>query len=265
MESREMSSQDQEGLAGEVMESLGEPQAEAADIDESHQSEGQPGASDPLYVQKRLKQQRRAHERELRALHERIDNMQSQRFPEQSQQANSYYEQPHSSGGNIDETIHRAVSSALQHREMEERKAKEAEHSQHVYRQYQGLQKHLDGMSDKYDDFEDVVMGHEAPFTSHIRDAALVLPKSGPGSAGEVLYKLGKNPEDLKRISRLHPLDQASELVKLSHALTSGGENRSQQPRSLGQVKNNPVTNSHSVTEKTSVSELRRRMKAGWK
>jgi hypothetical protein len=129
------------------------------------------------------------------------------------------------------------------------------------------MHKHLDKMSDKYDDFDEVVKGEDAPFTTHMATAAMLLPRTGAGSAGEVLYKLGKNPEELKRIANLHPLDQASEMVKLSHALISGGEQKgsSNPSRPLGNIKSNPVTNSRDVTDKTPVSELRRRMKTGWK
>ena len=96
-----------------------------------------------------------------------------------------------------------------------------------------------------------------------MRDAALMLPKKGAGSAGEVLYKLGKNPEELSRISKLHPHEQAQELVAISHALISGGENKGSSQRPLGQIKNNPVTNSAGVTEKTSPAQIRALMKAG--
>jgi hypothetical protein len=197
-----------------------------------------------------------------------MENMQSQfgsrpnMEQSQDQSANAYGD---SQGSNVDAQIHKAVSYALQHKDMEERRAKDAERMQHVHRQYQELDKHLDNTSDKYDDFDDVVRGDHAPFTPHMRDAALMLPRKGNGSAGEVLYKLGKNSSELERISKLHPLDQASEMVKLSHALISGGENTSSQSRPLGQIKSNPVTNSHTVTDKTPVSELRKRMKSGWK
>lgn len=254
--------QETESLAGDVMESLGEPREAGDDAEsESQGSMGSENANDPLYVQKRLKQQKRAHEREIRELHARIGELQS-RAPQSPEHNQS---NPYASG--IDEQIQRAVGYALQHKEMEERRAKEAEQAAHVNRQYQDLHNHLDKVSDKYDDFDDVVRSDNAPFTPHMRDAALLLPRSGAGSAGEVLYKLGKNPEELSRISKLHPLDQASELVKLSHALISGGgaKNALEAPKILGQVKNSPVNNSHAVTEKMPVSELRQRMKTGGK
>jgi len=262
MDAREMSSQEQEGLANDVNASLGETN-EGMSEGESH-AEQDHSEADPLYVQKRLKQQKRAHDREMREMREAMNQMQ---YGNQHQQAPQSHETDSYQGNPGDEQIHRAVSYALQHRDMEERKAKEAQQMQHVHRKYQDLSSHLDHMADKYDDFDDLVRGHDAPFTTQLRDAALVLPKSGPGSAGEVLYKLGKNKEDLERISKLHPLDQVSEMVKLSHALISGGGNQGGNTthRPLGNIKNNPVSNSGGVTEKTSVGELRKRMRSGWK
>jgi hypothetical protein len=165
----------------------------------------------------------------------------------------------------VDEQIHRAVSYALQHKENEERKAKEAESQRHVEKQHEELKRHLNNVADKYDDFDDVVHGEDSPFTHHMVTASLMLPKKGAGSAGEVLYKLGKNPEELKRIAKLHPIDQASEMVKLSHALMGGESEKSSSPRPLGQIKNSPVANSRNISDKTPISELRQRMKSNWK
>ena len=255
----------QEELGSEVLESLGEPKEAMNEVDTSHESEGVSSDNDPLYVQKRLKQQKRAHERELRELHARISDMQSRTAPQTEHNTENPYSDPESGG--IDETIHKAVSYALGHRDREESKAKQAQQQAHVNKQYQELQKHLDNTADKYDDFDEVVRGEDAHFTPHMRDASLLLPKSGSGAAGEVLYKLGKNPAELSRIANLHPLDQAAEMVRLSHAMIGGGESKTtQSPRTLGQVKHTPSTNSHIVTEKTPIGNIRERMKSGtWK
>lgn len=266
MEAQEISSQGQDGLAGDVMEGLEEPRQAGEEVEKSNEAAGNENTNDPLYVQKRLKQQKRAHEREIRDLHARIGELQSvvhSSQPEHNQTNNPY---DYQSNGGVDEQIHKAVSYALQHKEMEERKAKDAERAAHVQRRYQDLQKHLDSASDKYDDFDDVVRGQDAPFTTHMRDAAMLLPKKGDGSAAEVLYKLGKNPNELSRIAKLHPLEQAEEMVRLSHALIGGAEVKTpQNNRPLGQIKSTPVINSASITDKTPVSELRKRMKSGWK
>lgn len=249
----------QDELAGEVEDSLGMPTDAAAEIPQGHGSEGGEKVEDPLYVQKRLKQQKRSHDREIRELHARIADMQNSNSHANTEQ-NSDQSNPYGDGSHVDEQIHKAVSYALRHKEMEENKAKQAEQAAHVHRQYQDLHRHLDSVADKYDDFDDVVRGEQTPFTGHMRDASLLLPKTGPGSAGETLYKLGKNKDELLRISKLHPLDQASEIVKLSHALISGGDSKaSHTPRTLGQVKSTPVNNSTAQD----TASIRARMKAG--
>lgn len=260
------SAQDNTEQAQEIMEDVGEPKEAVDEINESHESVGHENTGDPLYVQKRLKQQKRAHDREMRDMQARMAEMQAQMSSPQNPQsfdANPNAQPGSYSPGGMDETISKAVNFALQQRDAEERKVKAAEAAQSISKQYHNLQQHLDSVADKYDDFDEVVRGDDAPFTATMRDAALMLPKKGSGSAGEVLYKLGKNPEELKRISKLYPHEQAAELVALSHALISGGEQKGSSPRPLGQVKANPVVNSAGVTEKTPVSDIRARMREG--
>lgn len=257
---QDMSGNDTEQLTGEVGESLGLPEGAAGEIENASENNGSTNSGDPLYVQKRLKQQKRAHEREIRDLHARMADMQaSMQNSHSNQEANPY----NAGNSDVDEAIHKAVSFALKHKEMEEGKAKEMESRQHIAKQYQELNKHLDATADKYDDFDDVVRSDHVPFTPYMRDAALMLPKKGSGSAGEVLYHLAKSPEELARIARLHPVDQAAELVALSHALIGGSDQKSSSPRPLGQIKANPVVNSAGITEKTSPSAIRALMKAG--
>ena len=260
------SSQDMSGNDTEnVSVGVGDVDGPKEEIVDHEISEGEGNKNDPLYVQKRLKRERRNHEREIRELQARMDQMQSQLQPNQSMQQPQQGPQDfgQQNPGNMD-MIQQAVGYALQQREMEERKARENEAQQHIVKQYQDLNRHLDQTSDKYDDFEDVVRG-DAQFTAHMRDAALMLPKKGPGSAGEVLYRLGKNPEELKRIGQLPAIDQAKEVVALSHALISGGENKQSQStsRPLGNVKSNPVVNSMGINDKTPISDIRTRMKQG--
>ncbi len=265
VESQEVSGNDKERLAEDVVESLGEPEGSGEDINQSHESMGHDNAGDPLYVQKRLKQQKRAHDREMREMQARMQELQSQQYQPREDNNSMSIGQVGQGGnlGNVDEAIQRAVSFALQHRELEERKAREAKNQADIAQEYENLQRHLDTTSDKYDDFDDVVRGNNAPFTPTIRDAALLLPKNGSGSAGEVLYKLGKNPEELARISQLPSHKQAAEVIRLSHALISGGESRNANSRPLGSIKSNPVVNSAGVNEKTTPSQIRALMKEG--
>ena len=162
--------------------------------------------------------------------------------------------------GSDEDKIHRGVSMVLQHRDAEAQRAQQAKQAQHVQQQYQSLQDQLDAGADKHADFDEVVRSPNANFTNHMRDAALLLP-----NAADTLYKLGKNKPELDRISQLHPLDQAKEMVKLSAALMSGNGNPMSQPaKTVGQIKATPV-NPQGISDKTSVSELRRRLSSNWK
>ena len=265
MDSRdEAGNQDSENLAGENLD--GES---ISPKEESAEGSQESGDNSPLYVQKRLKQQQRVHARQMQEMRQERQALREQSSisanPTGGNQPINPYVPPGSAPEGIDENIHKAVSYALGHRDMEARKAKEAESQQHVAKKYQGLSSHLDTMGDKYEDFDDVVRGN-LPFTPHMRDTALLLPKKGSGSAGEVLYKLGKNPDELRRIGQLHPADQAEEMIRLSHALIEGDEKpraAASNHNALGSIKSNPVTNSASITDKTSPGDIRRRMKAG--
>ena len=133
--------------------------------EETQEPEGEGNRGESLAVQKRLKQMRRAHDREIRELHARMEQMQSQSQPNQMQPQYSPQEAPQ--GGGMDDAIHKAVSYALQQRELEERKARDMQSQQHIAKQYQELNKHLDTTSDKYDDFDDVVRGDSTLYSPY--------------------------------------------------------------------------------------------------
>lgn len=279
MEAQDLSGQEKESLAGEVMESLGESKEsghEVATRSQERQEDGGDQDDLPQGVKERLGRQEKRHQREMRQMKAQIDAMHAHlmqpRQPEQSPEMNPYDPQggmPQApQGGNVGEQIQQAVSYALQHKEMQERRAKEADDAAHLNRQKMELRDHLHSMGDKYDDYHEAVFGPDVPITPHMAEFAVTLPRSGPGSAGEVFYKLAKNKPELERISKLRPVDQLSEMVKLSHALIAGGNDSkggNSLNRPIGTIKNNPVTNSHSITDKTPVSELRQRMKTNWK
>lgn len=265
------SSSGQDGHAEEVLDSVGVSKEDADELGSETNKEAQKdNNSDPLYVQKRLKQAERKHAREMRELMSQNQALMQHlnSFTNQTSQEPVY-----DSHGDVDGQIQKAVSYALNYRDMQEQKQREAENARHIERQHHDLDRHLDNMSNKYDDFDEIVRGNDVPFTHEMRTAALLLPKSGSGSAGEVLYKLGKNREDLSRISKLHPVDQARELVNLSHAMIAGKQETPkasyQHNRPMESIKTNPLSNPNSISEKTSVSEIRRQMKegrkAGWR
>ncbi len=116
MEVQDELNQGQDGLADKVMDSLGVEdsgsEAHAEGHEEGDQSEGT-HSKESLAVQKRLKAQRRAHEREVRELHARIGDLESR----MTQPNHSAHEQPANpyhppQGGSVEEHIHKAATSS---------------------------------------------------------------------------------------------------------------------------------------------------------
>jgi hypothetical protein len=227
---------------------------------------------DPYGVKKRLGMQAKKHQREMRQMQDHILRMQAQiggdsvqpQYPHESQNAYPSSGQPQGPRMTEEEKIQHAVRLALGAKDHEEKQAQIAERHAHVQKQYQRLNDEFDRASDKYDDFDDVVRGEDTPFTTHVRDALLLVD-----NPADVAYRLGKNPTELERISKLHPLDQAREVNKLSFSLMGGNGKTPSSPNKsnpMGTIKENPARSSTAVTDKTPPSVIRARMKAGtWK
>lgn len=261
--------QQSEEMQGEEKQELGEAVNASLGIGEEAEKTSEASAEHdelPEAAKKRLGMQEKRHKKEMRRMQQQLEELRQHMGsrpepmnpPENNM--NPYSSQPEH--GSMDETVYKAVARAMELQKMQEQKAKESERMQHVHKSYKALQDNLDNASSKYDDFDDIVKSDDAPYTDAMRDAALLIE-----NAPDVLYHLGKDKEKLKRISELHPLEQAKEVIKLSVALMSGNGGKSassSHAKPLGQVKNNPIT-SNSVNESTSVGELRKRMKDGGK
>lgn len=223
-------------------------------------------------VRKRIHAQAKKHAREMRQMQAQMMHMQAQLGGESANpQQSPYNSNPYPSPGQPnppsmteEDRIQHAVRIALGAKDHADKQAKMAEHQAHVHKQYQRLNDEFDRASDKYDDFDDVVRESDAPFTDHVRDALLLVD-----NPAEVAYRLGKNRSELERISKLHPLAQAKEVIKLGTSLMSGNNGKpSSHAKSnpLGSIRQNPAGASGAVTDKTPASAIRARMKAGtWK
>jgi hypothetical protein len=248
-------------------------EAPAEMVAEASAEEGAPNGELPPYAKERLGRMQKKHQKEMRRLQAQMAELQGRLATQPQQQpAQQQYDDYGSeqSPNDMHAYVNHAVQTALRAKEEQEHRAVQEQKKEHVNKQYEALADHLDSGSDMYDDFDDVVRGEKTPFTTHMRDGALLLPTSGSGSAAHVLYKLGKNPEELKRVSQLHPLDQARELIKLSRALEMGGnqegKNSNSEYKPIGNIKNNPAYSSaQGITEQTPMSELKRRARNGWK
>ena len=265
--------EDQNALAEDIsgdnedVENGGVAPGDAEEQGVSEADQGIAAQDEPYSIKKRLGMQAKKHAREMRQMQEQMMRMQSMLGTE-TQAMSSSSQNPYPSPGqpnpppmSEEDKIRKAVQFALGAKEHEERQAQEAQRAAHVHKQYQRLHDEFDDASDKYEDFDEVVRADDVPFTPHVRDALLLVE-----NPAEVAYKLGKNRAELDRISRLHPLDQAREVNKLSFALRTGGEGKTHSPNKanpLGAVRSNPAANASAVTDKTSPATIRARMKAG--
>ncbi len=261
----------QEPLSGD--DEISQNMANGQDESQETHDPSDANPDDPYSVKKRLGMQAKKHQREIRELHDRIGNMQAMMSSSQGQPNSASHQndnpypspgQPIPAGMNEQDRIQHAVLMTLGMKDKAERDAHAAQSQAHIQKQYKRMGDEFDRASDKYDDFDEVVRGDDVPFSPHVRDALLLTE-----NPAEVAYKLGKNRAELERISRLHPLDQAREVNKLSFSLM-GGQNGKQSSANtstpLGSIKANPASSSNAVTDKTPPSSIRARMKAGtWK
>lgn len=97
-----------------------------------------------------------------------------------------------------------------------ERIANQREHARHVSKVVEAYQEREELARDKYDDFEDVAYNPRLPVTEAM---AVTIRESEVGP--EILYYLGNNPAEAKRIAQLSPLSQAKEIGKIETKLAS--------------------------------------------
>ena len=245
-----------------VSEEVMEPQdIEAAATEDQESKKARPGKRE------------RQHQRQMRELQDRLDMLQSQLASSQQPQAEPADYGADSNYGNeqspqdIQRYVNQAVQATLKAKQDEEQRKVVAQQQEMMRKQYDGLMSHLDEAGDNYEDFDDVVRAKDAPFTSSMRDAALLLPRSGKGSAAEVFYKLGKNREELSRLAKLSSFEQVQELLKLSRALEIGEKGSKEQAgyRPIDNLKNNPAGMNRNMSEDSPISEFKKRAREGWK
>lgn len=77
----------------------------------------------------------------------------------------------------------------------------------------------LDDASERYDDFDEVVRNDGLPLSESMLGVAKVTPNSA-----DFLYYLAKNPKEVQRISKLHPVVQQKEMAR--HAIQFASRNQ---------------------------------------
>lgn len=241
--------------------------------------------ADPYSIKKRLSSQARKHQKEkstLKRENEEIRqklvelerqlaerNTMQEGQPNQPMQEEAMGQQsqgqmqPQQGGMDEQSRIRAAVQMALDEQKKQQEAAKAQAAQQKLEMEYSKLQERLRGGSSKYEDFEQVVMSSDAPFSSSIRDALLLVP-----NPVEVAYALGKDREKLMKLKELDPLEQVREVTLLSHAKASASGGKESNKRGsddiMGELRPNPARTSDSFdpTSKDAVSQIRNRIRS---
>lgn len=253
-------------LVEQEMPEMAEPESEVVEdavVDET------PHGELPKFAKERLGRMQKKHAKEMRQMQVQMQQMQETLQQQQAQQEQQYSQDSlgvEQSPDDMQRYVDQAVKATMLAKQQEEEKARQMQEQQFLAQKQAEFANHLGAFEDKYEDFDDVVTDPSKPYTEAMKNIAMVMPKDGPGSAAEVLYKLGKNPEELSRISKLHPVQQAEEMIKLAMALKHGEDEKKEAPyQPMGSVKNNPAVSTHGLTENSPLSEFKKRARDGWR
>jgi hypothetical protein len=258
IQSQEMSGEEKSVLSDQVDDSLG---ISDDPVENTESNESNEPSELPEYAKKKLGMQEKRHKKEIKRLQQQLNDVQSRvgsyqepKYPEQQFQGNS-------SNSQHEDPVYAAVARALQLQKEQEQKAKEAEQMQHLSKQYKAWQDHLDNESDKYEDFDEVVNSDDSPYTGVMRDMSVILHGIPGINSAEVLYRLGKDKDKLRELSKKTPVEQSREVLKLAIALSNGGNKSTQSSgKTLSSIKNSPLSNTN-INENTSVGDLRKKMR----
>lgn len=107
----------------------------------------------------------------------------------------------------IDQRIEQKVAERL---EMERKQSRQRAEQTEIQRALQALEKKEAEAAEVYPDFDEVVPAI-ADYVTPAINIGLLKADNGP----DIAYYFYKNPEELQRISRLHPIDAAFAIAKL--------------------------------------------------
>lgn len=194
---------------------------------QSDSSEQQQYNELPDYAKKRLKRQDAQHYRDMQArdklineLKEEMNQVKSMIHDAASQNSSDddADDSQSSFSGLSEDQISEMILNGMEKAEKTKKeKATQAEQERYYNEHLTNFAKKLEDASTKYDDF-DIAVNQNENFTPAIVNATMSMP-----NGTEVLYKLGKNSKELRRISSLPPHEQQNEVIKLGYTLHAVG------------------------------------------
>lgn len=226
---------------------------------ESENAENDESGEMPSYMKKHFRRQEKMLKRELRERDIKLSTYEAElqgyrqlfnaTYGEAQRTGNSGSQQA-ASADDVEAKVLQTLNKVQQQQVIEQQRITQA-------RLTQEFQKKLNEASDRYDDFDDVVYAPDNPISKPIAQIAHYLP-----NAGDVIYALSKNKQELMRINRLDPDDRIMAMAAFAFKLATNGSSKvTQAPKPVtGQVKSSPTKKSLG-TEGMSIRELKTHLK----
>ena len=232
------------------------PESEHLDGGQNESDDDKDGEPMPDYLKKHFRRQEKILKRENRSVNLRLQaaedelNQYRQLYAATYSQAQQNVPVEQSPSDDVETKVLQTLSKFQQ----QEQSVAAARAQQRLHQEFQD---NLNKTADKYDDFEDVVYANNNPINQTIAQTAQYLP-----NAGDVLYALSKNKQELTRINRLSPMEQIKAVASFAINLASGNVPKvSQAPKPVsGQMRSSPTTRSLG-SEGMSIKELKTHLK----
>jgi len=162
--------------------------------------------------------------------------------------------------GQVFKAFNRIASAEQQKQAQQHARAQQQKQNEMM----RSLYEKLDEASDKYADFDEVVRAEDVPITETMRAFATMLP-----NPAETFYALAKNKTELNNLAKSPPQEQVRKMVEISSRLLSKSNAtvRKSPTKTITPLRNNPGNrqSSGAINDKSSVSDIRTRIKNGWK
>jgi hypothetical protein len=249
----------EDSSVGEVSDEQTRDEASEGEIPEG--IEPNDASSNAENAKRRIERKNRRRERELEELRAfkaqydaQLSQMHQQQYPQmqnqaqQAQQLQQPYQQPESvvdpvtgeyltpGTGRYDAVLFDQQKAMLEKQMAQQRQQQEAQYYQQQLDN--SFSEAIEDALDRYEDYEDVVT--KAQPTQAMLDVARITP-----NGADLLYYISKNPKEVQRISKLHPLVQQQEMAK--HAISFATRNKvSKAPPPVQPVSNTAGQSSNS-------------------
>lgn len=260
-EAIEPAEQDAEVVENEAVSEEAQPVEEQAEGEEPKAA-----SAEPIILRKQNKKMRdqlRRLEHEMAMMRQQYQAPQAQ-APTMSQDFVDPVTGEPLDESSVEGQVFKALNKVALVNQQKEAKQKAYLEQQRVMQMEAELYEKLDEASEKYPDFDEVVRADDVPITPVMKSFAHMLP-----NPAETFYAIAKDKTELMKLAKSPPEEQVRKMVEVSARILSKTQNgaRKTPAKTITPLRNNPAARPASsvISDKSSVSDIRARIKNGWK